>query len=72
MLVLVAADHGGYIVYDHPQEGGMVRQTLFAGSLEDCMGFMRRNIAHHIGPEEGPAPATADDFYKNYAQGAQK
>lgn len=58
-LTIYAAHKGGYVVRDCPAEAGMLTQTLFAGSLDDCLKFMRETIAKHV--EQAQAPSVSCD-----------
>lgn len=55
--ILVAAQHGGYAVacdarYDPLYQSG----PLFAGSLDECLAYIKASIAKHYEPAGPEAP----------------
>jgi hypothetical protein len=46
-LTLSPADHGGFIVWGGGYHGDM-RLTLFAGSLAECLEFIRDHMVSHL------------------------
>jgi hypothetical protein len=52
-LVIEGADHGGYVV---KHSGGVIERysLLFAGSLDECLGFIRKSIRKVEAPKSPP------------------
>jgi hypothetical protein len=45
---IMAAEHGGYIVTMTHYQTGMARTVQFAGSLNDCLEFIRTRFVNAL------------------------
>lgn len=43
-FVIIPANYGGYIVRDMPPTNMEMAQSLFAGTLDECLAFIRDHI----------------------------
>jgi hypothetical protein len=41
MFTILAAEHGGFIVWNDMAGMGQMRSILFAGTLDECLKFIR-------------------------------
>jgi hypothetical protein len=46
-LTIAPADHGGFGVWSDASRGEM-RKILFAGSLDECLEFIRGQMVDHL------------------------
>ena len=44
-VLLMRLEHGGYVVKEHDVYN-LLHQFLFAGSLEECLGFLQKWMEH--------------------------
>jgi hypothetical protein len=44
-LNIIPAEHGGFVVRDASGDPGRFSAMLFAGSLDNCLGFMRSRLS---------------------------
>jgi hypothetical protein len=45
-FTILAADHGGFIVWNEMANMGQMRSILFAGTLDDCLSFIRSKLVN--------------------------